>query len=60
MFIQKTALRLLKLHVAVSEIPKIVIGKSNDFSGATLLRFRSPHTAFSTICAGMLAVNLAN
>jgi hypothetical protein len=37
---------------------EIVIGKFKNFFGAKLSRFRSPRTAFSAICVGVLAVNL--
>jgi hypothetical protein len=40
-------------------IVETVIGKFKNFFGATLSRFRSPQTAFSAICTGILAVNLA-
>jgi hypothetical protein len=34
-----------------------VIGKFKDFFGTTLSPFRSPKSAFSAICAAVLAVN---
>ncbi|MDR1457776.1 MAG: transposase, partial [Puniceicoccales bacterium] len=45
--------RLLKKRSLV----ETVIGKFKNFFGASLSRFRSPRSAFSAICAAVLAVN---
>ncbi|MDR1891073.1 MAG: transposase [Puniceicoccales bacterium] len=45
--------RLLKKR----SIVETVIGKFKNFFGSTLSRFRSPQSAFSAICSGVLALN---